>query len=130
MPIIQRRSPEYANGHGNDQLAEIFATVNMNVPFIDADNGAVEILSDGSDGTAIVCVVGDAKPFISLLDALWSVLQWKQGTEMPFDIRTDYILESGISCHQTTYHSTLWGKCWLPRRRLRCDDCDGFSLNR
>ena len=22
---IQRRSPEYANGHGNDQLAEIFA---------------------------------------------------------------------------------------------------------
>lgn len=92
---IQRRSPEYANGHGNDQLAEIFATINMNVPKIDADNGSVEILSDGSDGTAVVCVVGDAKPFISLLDALWSVLQWKQGTEMPFDIRTDYILETG-----------------------------------
>ena len=92
---IQRRSPEYANGHGNDQLAEIFATVNMNVPYIDADNGSVEILSDGSDGTAVVCVVGDAKPFISLLDALWSVLQWKQGTDLPFDIRTDYILESG-----------------------------------
>ena len=32
---IQRRSPEYANGHGNDQLAEIFATINMNVPQID-----------------------------------------------------------------------------------------------
>ena len=38
--------------------------------------------------------VGDAKPFISLLDALWP--QWKQGTEMPFDIRTDYILESAF----------------------------------
>jgi hypothetical protein len=91
---IQRRSPEYANGHGNDQLAEIFATINMNVPRIDASNGSVEILSDGSDGTAVVCVVGDAKPFISLLDALWSVLQWKQDSEMPFDIRTDYILET------------------------------------
>ena len=94
---IQRRSPKYANGHGNDQLAEVFATINMNVPHIDGTNGSVEVLSDGSDGTAVVCVVGDSKPFISLLDALWSVLQWKveQGTAMPFDIRTDYILESG-----------------------------------
>ena len=41
---IQRRSPEYANGNGNDQLAEIFATVNMNVPYIDADNGVSKFI--------------------------------------------------------------------------------------
>src|SRR5210317_1707888 len=41
---IQRRNPKYANGHGNDQLAEIFSSINMNVPHIDGSNGAVEIL--------------------------------------------------------------------------------------
>ena len=93
---IQRRDPRYAAGNGNDQLAEIFTTVNMNVPHIDANNGSVEIINDGANGeAAIVCVVGDAKPFISLLDVLWSVLGWKDSDNaMPFDIRTDYILES------------------------------------
>lgn len=92
---IQRRHPKYANGYGNDQLAEIFSTINMNVPHIDENNGSVEILSDGSDGTAIVCTVGDSKPFISLLDALWPLLGWKDANGVIFDIRTDYILESG-----------------------------------
>lgn len=91
---IQRRSPKYANGHGNDQIGEIFSTINMNVAQIDQSTGTVKILHDGSDGeAAVVCAVGDAKPFISLLDALWAVLQWKQDGAMPFDIRTDYILE-------------------------------------
>ena len=93
---IQRRDPRYTAGHGNDQLAEVFSTINMNVAHIDSNNGSVEILNDGSDGgAAVVCAVGDAKPFISLLDVLWGVLGWKDvaSQEMLFDIRTDYILE-------------------------------------
>ena len=96
---IQRRDPKYASGHGNDQLAEVFSTINMNVAHIDAENGSVAILNDGSDGeAAVICAVGDAKPFISFLDILWGILGWKDSSQdipqpLIFDVRTDYILE-------------------------------------
>ena len=62
---IQRNDPHFANGHGNDQLAEVFSTVNMNVAEIDGEQGEVVILSDGSDGPAVICATGPASPFIS-----------------------------------------------------------------
>ena len=43
----------------------------MNVPFIDENNGSVEILSDGSDGLLLFVLLEMQSPLISLLDALW-----------------------------------------------------------
>jgi hypothetical protein len=70
-----RSDPRYSGGRGLDQLAELFPTVNMNVPQPDPeDPGSVEILADGSDGEAIVRIRGPGIPFLSLLDALWSIV--------------------------------------------------------
>lgn len=96
---LQRNSPEYSQGHGNDRLAELFPTVNLNVPRVHPytsleedsnppDYGTVEIIADGRDGgAAIVCAEGPAEPFISLLGGLWLILGGGD-----FRIRTDYIL--------------------------------------
>jgi hypothetical protein len=97
---LQRNSPEYSQGQGNDLLAEMFPTANLNVPRVhpyssleEESNpdpaGSVEVIADGSDGgAAIVCAEGPAEPFITLLGGLWLLLGGGD-----FRIRTDYILE-------------------------------------
>lgn len=91
---LQRNDPRYSNGQGNDQLAEIFATVNMNVPLVDAsitDGGTVEVIADGFDGgAAIVRAEGPSEPFLTMLGGLWAI-----NGQADFKLRTDYILEPG-----------------------------------
>lgn len=99
---LQRNSPQYSQGQGNDRIAELFPTVNLNVPRVHPyssleeasnppDYGTVEIISDGSDGgAAVICAEGPAEPFITLLGGLWLILGGGD-----FRIRTDYILEPG-----------------------------------
>ena len=97
---LQRNDPLYSQGQGNDLIAEMFPTVNLNIPRVHPYNtleasanpppaGPVELIADGADGgAAIICAEGPAEPFISLLGGLWLLLG---GGE--FRIRTDYILE-------------------------------------
>ncbi len=101
---LQRNDPRYNEGEGNDRLAELFPTVNLNVPRVHPysedeqststplpEPGTVQLIADGSDGgPAIVCAEGPAEPFISLLGGLWLLLGGGD-----FRIRTDYILEPG-----------------------------------
>lgn len=87
---IRRHDPAYGAGHGNDQLAETFATVNMNL--IGAETAeSVTVLNDGSDGkAAIIRATGPGKPFLSMLTPLWAIVG-----QPDFYITTDYILEPG-----------------------------------
>jgi hypothetical protein len=103
---LQRNSPAYNEGFGNDRLAELFPTVNLNIPrvheYTDGEldylndppaAGSVVLLADGSDGgAAIICAEGPAEPFISLLGGLWLLLGGGD-----FRMRTDYILEPGAA---------------------------------
>ncbi|MBM4367001.1 MAG: CehA/McbA family metallohydrolase [Deltaproteobacteria bacterium] len=86
---LQRADPKYGAGHGNDQLAEMFATVNMNLVGAD-EPGEVTILADGKDGTAIVRATGQAEPFLTMLDLLWALVGQPE-----FQVTTDYVLEAG-----------------------------------
>lgn len=89
---LRRADPLYEAGHGNDQLAETFATVNMNLVGADVAE-SVTILNDGSDGkAAIVRATGIGKPFLSMLTPLWAIVD-----QPDFYITTDYILEPGSS---------------------------------
>ena len=87
---VRRQHPKYGAGHGNDQLAETFATVNMNL--VGAETAeSVTIVNDGSDGNAaIVRATGPGKPFLSMLTPLWAIVD-----QPDFYITTDYILEPG-----------------------------------
>ena len=88
---LQRNDDRYLHGNGNDRLAEIFSTVNMNVGRVHDDAGTVAIVADGSDGgAAIVCVEGPYDPFLTLLGGLWPLVNGPD-----FRMRTDYILEPG-----------------------------------
>ena len=95
---LNRADPRFGAGQGNDQLAELFSTVNLNVTSADelsdpgeGDPGEVVILADGSDGgAAVVCVEGPEVSFISLLDLLWPIVGAPE-----FRIKTHYILEPG-----------------------------------
>lgn len=90
---LQRDDPRYLHGNGNDLFAEMFATVNMNVQLAEEGGGTVEILADGSDGgAAVVRTEGPSEPFLTLLGALWAIVQ-----QPDFAMRTDYILEPGQS---------------------------------
>jgi len=91
---IQRVGAQYANGFGNDQLAEVFSTVNMNTALIDDENGEVRILNNGENGEpAHICASGVAFPFISLLQAIWGINAWLDEEQfLSYSIRTDYIL--------------------------------------
>ncbi|MCB9778225.1 MAG: PHP domain-containing protein [Alphaproteobacteria bacterium] len=88
---LQRFSEAYDDGNGNDRLAEVFATVNLNIAETANGAGTVAIVADGSDGgAAIVCVEGPYEPFITLLRPLWVLVNGPT-----FRMRTDYILEPG-----------------------------------
>jgi hypothetical protein len=83
---LQRMDPRYSAGRGKDQFTELFSTVNMNVPHPVEDSDDVSIVKDGSDGEAIVRVRGVADPFLTLLDALWTIVQAPD-----FYLWTDYV---------------------------------------
>ena len=94
---LQWNDARFGQGYGNDQLAEMFPTVNLDI--IEAnDPDSVYILSDGSDGgAAVVRVEGEKTGFITLLDALWLILGAPE-----FTVTTDYILEPGTSWVEIT----------------------------
>jgi hypothetical protein len=87
---LQRPDPKYAAGHGNDQIAEVFATVNMNIAGADTE-GQVTVLAEGSaTEPAIVRTAAEGKPFLSMLQPLWAIVD-----QPTFQITTDYILAPG-----------------------------------
>ncbi|MES2640997.1 MAG: CehA/McbA family metallohydrolase [Myxococcota bacterium] len=87
---LQRPHPKYAGGHGNDRLAEMFSTVNMNLGAVD-EAAEVSVVNDGADGNAaIIRTDASAEPFLTMLDPLWAVVGQPE-----FRITTDYILEPG-----------------------------------
>jgi hypothetical protein len=87
---LQRANPSFAHGHGNDQLSEMFGSINLMVSEIQDSKGDVQIIKDGSDGgDAVICTIGDGKAFVSVLDIARAFL----GGEIR--IRTDYILSPG-----------------------------------
>ncbi len=89
---LVRADPKWAGGHGNDQFAEMFPTVNMNLAGVDTP-GEVTILSDGADGgAAVLRADGSGEPFFSLLGALWAIVRQPE-----MRLTTDYILEPGAS---------------------------------
>lgn len=88
---LQRPDPRWGAGHGNDQFAEMFSTVNMNLVAAD-EEGEVTILADGSDGgAAIVRADAMSEPFLTMLAPLWTIVDQPE-----FRIVTDYILEPGV----------------------------------
>ena len=87
---LQRLDPSFSKGKGGDQWGELFATVNLMTSRIRAEEGSVEIVSEGSaTEPAVICTVGDGRAFLSLLDFARGFL----GGDIR--IRTDYILEPG-----------------------------------
>lgn len=104
---LQRPGPQYANGFGNDQIAEVFSTVNMNTALINDENGEVRVLNDGSNGQpAHICASGTAFPFISLLQAIWGINAWlDEDKNLAYTIRTDYIL--GADDHVLTMQTNI-----------------------
>lgn len=87
---LQRSDPRYAAGHGNDQIAEVFATVNMNIAGADTE-GDVVVLAEGSaTEAAIVRTSAEGTPFLTMLQPLWKIVG-----QPDFRITTDYILEPG-----------------------------------
>ncbi|MEQ1567689.1 MAG: CehA/McbA family metallohydrolase [Myxococcota bacterium] len=83
---LVRTDPRFSGGNGNDRLAELFPTVNMNVAHPEDESTEVAVVADGSSGEAIVRVQGTADPFLSLLDALWGILRAPD-----FYLWTDYV---------------------------------------
>lgn len=102
---LRREMPGVASDEGNDQLAEVFPTVNMNVTLANGeDPDAVSIVADGSDGkAAIVRVTGPAYPFLTLLDALWAIVKAPD-----FVMTTDYIAEPGAPWVTMRTTASFW----------------------
>lgn len=99
---LQRAAGGVGSGFGNDRLAELFPTVNMNVMYAMEGEGTVEILNDGSDGeAAVVRVMARHEPFLKLLSGLWAILEAPD-----FSIATDYVVEPGkpwVTLRTTAY---------------------------
>jgi len=87
---LVRSDPKWGGGHGNDQLAEMFTTVDLNLAAAD-EAAEVSILADGSDGgPAIVRVDAADEPFLTVLGLLWS---FPDVSHPSMRLTTDYILE-------------------------------------
>lgn len=85
---LVRSDPKWGGGHGNDQLAETFTAVDLDLAAADTD-AEVQILNDGSDGNAAIIRVDAAdEPFLSALGLLWSIVSHPE-----MRLTTDYILE-------------------------------------
>jgi hypothetical protein len=92
---LQRYDARDGSGWGNDQLAEVFPTVNLDTAIVDERGGSVEIEADGGDGDAVIAVEGRSEAFLQLLGGLWSLVQAPD-----FDMRTEYRLSPGASAVQ------------------------------
>lgn len=87
---LQRPDPRYAAGHGNDQIAEVFSTVNMNIAAVD-EPGEVEIVAEGSaTEAAVIRASATGAPFLTMLTPLWAIVK-----QPDFTITNEYILEPG-----------------------------------
>ncbi len=87
---LARPDPRWGAGHGNDQLAETFTSVDLNLAAADT-SAEVSILNDGSDGNAaIIRVDASDQPFLTVLGLLWSL---PEVAHPDMRLTTDYILE-------------------------------------
>ncbi len=92
---LVRPDPKWGAGHGNDQLAETFASVDLDLAAADnfaidgtTPNTEVEVFNDGSDGNdAIIRVDAPEVPFLSALGTLWTLVHHPH-----MRLTTDYIL--------------------------------------
>ncbi|MCP4867366.1 MAG: PHP domain-containing protein [Proteobacteria bacterium] len=101
---LRRSDSDTGAGRGNDQFAEMFSAVNLNMTATDQ----VEILSDGSDGgPAIIRTQGPLGDYISYIGLLggilglldgWMVTDWILRPGDPYlTIRTHFVvLEEGL----------------------------------
>ena len=87
---LQRPDPKYGAGHGKDQIAEVFSTVNMNIAAVD-EAGEVVVLQEGSaTEAAIIRASATGAPFLTMLSPLWAIVDQPE-----FVITNDYILDPG-----------------------------------
>lgn len=85
---LVRSDPKWGGGHGNDQMAETFSAVDLDLAAADTPE-EVQILNDGSDGKAAIIRVDAAdEPFLSALGLLWGIVHHPE-----MRLTTDYILE-------------------------------------
>ncbi len=84
---LKRENPRYTSGHGKDQFAEVFSTVNLNVTAVQK----VSVISDGSrGGAAVIRAEGPSGDFISMIGLIGGCLGFP-----PLWITNDYILYPG-----------------------------------
>ena len=84
---LNRHDAAHSSGRGNDQFAEMFSAVNLDVTMVES----VEVLADGSDGgPAILRVQGPPGDYISYIGLLGGILGLADGW-----YTTDYILRPG-----------------------------------
>jgi hypothetical protein len=85
---LQRFDPRSNQGRGNDIFSEMFTTANLNIMQLDAETGSIEIPAEHPYGdAAVVRVTAPAAGFLSLLDALWALVQAPD-----LQLVTDYVL--------------------------------------
>lgn len=83
---LQWGDSKTSRGRGRDQFNEMFPLMSMNVPLAD-ERDRVFVHEDGENGEAVIRVVGEGAPFLTLLDLLWGLVG------MPdMWTTTDYIL--------------------------------------
>lgn len=83
---LNRRDGRYDQMGGQEAFSELFASVNLDI----TETRTVEVLSDGSDGPAIVRSQGPAGNYISYIELLSSFLDLPRAWQV-----TDFILEPG-----------------------------------
>lgn len=99
---LVRDDPEWRAGHGNDQMAEMFATASMNVAAAD-EPAEVQILQEGGpDEAAIVRTEAVGVGLLGLLELLWSAVDQPE-----MRLTTDYILEPGAEVLQIRTQVTI-----------------------
>lgn len=86
---LRRWEPDSLGGRGNDLLAEIAPTANLNI--MAPTESGFEVLSDGSDGgEARLRVSAPAEPYFTVLDALWGLVNAPE-----LWLVTDYAIRPG-----------------------------------
>jgi hypothetical protein len=84
---LQRNDSRYGSGRGQDQFAEMFSAMNLDVTAVQT----VEVLADGSDGgPAILRSQGPPGDYISFIGLLGGILGLADGWYI-----TDYIVKPG-----------------------------------
>jgi len=89
---LRRLGAQWANGHGNDQFAELNPTVNLDVSQV-TQKSQFEIL-EGDNGEAILRVSGVGTPYLEVLNPLRALIKPQWPT---LGLVTDYVLAPGQS---------------------------------